>query len=54
MTGSRAIALVDALDALGLLDLAPRLEKVIAEGRGPDLREIKDKLQHRAAPTLDG
>lgn len=55
MTGSRAIALVDALEALGFLSLTAKLEQVLADRRaGVDLREIKDKLQHRAAPSLDG
>lgn len=47
MTGSRAIALVDALDALGLLQMAgqvDQLSKVLDRQRAASAREIKDRL----------
>ncbi len=44
MTGSRAVALVDALDALGLLNIAIERpdEKVLKVASG--FREIKDSI----------
>ncbi len=47
MTGSRAVALVDALDALGLLRLADQLADVIATKTYPGLREIKDGIKSK-------
>lgn len=48
MTGSRAIALVDALDALGLLHLHGQLEQVLADR---SFREIKDSIASKGPLT---
>lgn len=49
MTGSRALALVEALDALGLLHLHAQLEQVLSDRT---FRQIKDDLQRRAPTEL--
>lgn len=54
MTGSRAIALVDALDALGLLRLAAQLEQVLADRAVGGFRQIKDGLTAAKHAPLDG